>query len=517
MPPPESTPGQLFQPADQRRPAPPRPCRRQLGRGRVARAAGAAVRRSLGPVAEPEQELWTPPGRHGLSPGTAPRAQPPRALALRSRCPRPGGGPACPVARRRRNQRAGGLRWVRAPGAPCRRLPAGPRLSTRLGGRLERARSVSACRFRARVRTWRDRAVGFELGPGRRGWLTPVDPQRTGARRHGSGPAARRGAEGEWVSVAGRRHGDLVGSWVRMRGRRPDGATTPARRTSDELAEAMSRWAPDDSAHGRAGVDRRRVAVPSQGRRRGSRLGSPLWTPWAPRRRGRRRIDRAPGRRPGRESPAPLPPPAAGPQWTMGPTSGAHPVGRSTAAATGGPPIRPSATADQSRRGLERAGEPAWTTRHESSAGRPSPAKAPAVGRKRPIGRGERRSSYGDRSTGVMPAVGSSGPRLGEQAGVTDTDDVTRRRAAPTEGEPVEAPAQPGPGAVQPAAAIIARNGRYACGRPRPSFLRHQIGPHRPTPPTASPPLDRTPSDFTAQAGRAPGWPPAGLRRRRSR
>ena len=88
VPPPESTPGQLFQPADQRRPAPPPAV--DSWDAVVSREPQAP--RSAdpwAPVAESEQELWTPPG------DTVYRRVRPReptlrrALALRSLCHQP--------------------------------------------------------------------------------------------------------------------------------------------------------------------------------------------------------------------------------------------------------------------------------------------------------------------------------------------------------------------------------------------------------------------------------------------
>jgi MinD-like ATPase involved in chromosome partitioning or flagellar assembly len=64
-----------------------------------------------------------------------------------------------------------------------------------------------------------------------------------------------------------------------------------------------------------------------------------------------------------------------------------------------------------------------------------------------PVGEGDlpRRIGYGDRPDGILPPVTTGGPRLGDQAGVTDADGAIRRWAAPDEVED-RTPAEPGPG-----------------------------------------------------------------------
>ena len=134
----------------------------------------------------------------------------------------------------------------------------------------------------------------------------------------------------------------------------------------------------------------------------------------------------------------------------MGPASGAHPVAArnerppavrrrldserndSRSSLVDGPASRePQTGVDDATRVLRR---PTFAGEQQTVAGSD------------PSGKTSEQSSNGDGSTGILPAVGASGPRLGEQAGVTETDDVTRKWAAPTEGEPVETPAEPGPG-----------------------------------------------------------------------
>ena len=68
-------------------------------------------------------------------------------------------------------------------------------------------------------------------------------------RRVGRGTAQRQGRDrdGKWVDVAGRRHAGRHGSWVREVPAESE-ARRRRRATSDDLAEAMSRWSADDSA-----------------------------------------------------------------------------------------------------------------------------------------------------------------------------------------------------------------------------------------------------------------------------
>ena len=309
-----------------------------------ARAAGAAVRRSRGPrPPSPSRSCGPRPSTRSTA-GSGPSTQAsPSAGLPKPMPPAPGGGPARPVARRRRNQRAGGLRWVelrgrRAGGCPpvrgCRRGSA--------AGSDEP--ECCACRFRARVRTWRDRAAGFDWTGS--SWMADAGSTLSGpaARRHGSGPAARtrlRRGVGQRRRTAARRLVRFLGSDARAASAGRDDSGEAG---SDEVAEAMSRWSADGSARGGRELtdDEWLSHLKGDGNR-----GSPLWTPWAasPPWSAPDRPSAEPA--PAGTSPAPLPPPAASPQWTMGPTSGAHPVAARTC---GVRPIRPATTADLSRR-----------------------------------------------------------------------------------------------------------------------------------------------------------------------
>jgi MinD-like ATPase involved in chromosome partitioning or flagellar assembly len=163
----------------------------------------------------------------------------------------------------------------------------------------------------------------------------------------------------------------------------------------------------------------------------------------------------------------------------MGPASGTHPV----AAQQERPPAagdRVESMRDDGRSGPISSGSETGVDDATRVLRRPTSARqASAVAGSGPSGQTSKQRSYGDRSTGILPAVGASGPRPGEQDGVTDTDDVTRNWAAPTAGEPVETPAEPGPGQFSlPLPPSPSTGTTPAVDRDHPSY-----GPVRPAPP----------------------------------
>jgi len=446
VPPPESTPARFSQPTGQRRPAPPPAV--DSWDAVVSRDPQASRPADpWAPAAEPEQELWTPPG------DTVYRRVHSGDSGLPERWPSPSGSATDPESGRGLAPDTG-----ESTGAgPERDRPNWPASDT---GEAESAdgarRPSSAASDREPERTgWSGESAGRTIteedqptgDPSSSGWtasawLNPrFAPGAASSDRRSSSKSTADGSERQDEIVL--RSGTSSGSGGSQPDTAPDrdASAESDRRESDDLAKAMSRWSPDHSASDeRELTDDEWLAhlkgeEPGQESTVDSTSGLPPWS--APDRPGAESVPQA-------DSPAPLPPPAAGPQWTMGPSSGAHPVAAQnerpphsslddSRADVGVPaPSGAESGADEATRVLRR---PTFVDEQPTVAGRGSSAEA------------SEQSSYGDRSTGILPAVGASGPRLGEKAGVTETDDTTRKWAAPTGGEPVEAPpAEPGPG-----------------------------------------------------------------------
>ena len=426
VPPPESTPARFSQPTGQRRPAPPPAV--DSWDAVVSRDPQASRPADpWAPAAEPEQELWTPPG------DTVYRRVHSGDSGLPERWPSPSGSATDPESGRGLAPDTG-----ESTGAgPERDRPNWPASDT---GEAESAdgarRPSSAASDREPARTgWSGESAGRTIteedqptgDPSSSGWtasawLNPrFAPGAASSDRRSSSKSTADGSERQDEIVL--RSGTSSGSGGSQPDTAPDrdASAESDRRESDDLAKAMSRWSPDHSASDeRELTDDEWLAhlkgeEPGQESTVDSTSGLPPWS--APDRPGAESVPQA-------DSPAPLPPPAAGPQWTMGPSSGAHPVAAQnerpphsslddSRADVGVPaPSGAESGADEATRVLRR---PTFADEQPTVAGRGSSAEA------------SEQSSYGDRSTGILPAVGASGPRLGEKAGVTETDDVTRQ------------------------------------------------------------------------------------------